>query len=167
MRLQPRTEGTLQRAPVVSVRPRHTRTKRGDSRNPNLKKYIASVGWSDTCVYAGGSTDCSYDGGSVSDTDASSTASLTDEDSRTSSCRLSRVPLRLVSRDVQRAREGRLELVWLHHGGLRGIHKLCVDAADIFWSNEASKARCECGHPPYVGEDRVTQDMMRRVVSVV
>ena len=71
-----------------------------------MKKYIASVGWSDTCVYAGGSTDCSYEGGSVSDTDTSSTASLTDEDSRTSSCRLSRVPLRLVLRD-RRALEGR------------------------------------------------------------
>ena len=28
----------------------------GDSRKPNLKRYIASVGWSDTGVYAGGST---------------------------------------------------------------------------------------------------------------
>ena len=42
----------------------------------------------------------------MSDTDTSSTASLTDEDSRTSSCRLSRVPLRLVLRD-RRALEGR------------------------------------------------------------
>ena len=69
-----------------------------------------------------------------------------------------RVPLRLVSRDVQRTREGRLELVWFHHGRLCGVYKLCVDAADIFWSNEASKTRCECGHPPYiVREDRTAK----------
>ena len=29
---------------------------KGYSRKPNLKRYIASVGWSDTGVYAGGST---------------------------------------------------------------------------------------------------------------
>ena len=36
-----------------------------DVQNPNLKRYIASVGWSDTGVYAGGSAEpvaCSYEG---------------------------------------------------------------------------------------------------------
>ena len=100
-----------------------------------MKKYIASVGWSDTCVYAGGSTDCSYEGGSVSDTDASSTATLTDEDSRTSSCRLSRVPLRLVLRE-RRALEGReapkksstASVVWVSSTETRVARGVCVRA---------------------------------------
>ena len=60
------------------------------SRNPNLKRYIASVGWSDTCVYAGGSSESAYEGG-ASDSDSGST----EVDCRSSSWRLSRVPVRL------------------------------------------------------------------------
>ncbi len=40
---------------------------KGDSQKPNLERYIASVGWSETCVYVGGEMECSYGGGSASD----------------------------------------------------------------------------------------------------
>ena len=68
----------------------------GHPRKPNLKRYIASVGWSDTCVYAGGSSECSYGG----------RTSSADRDRRISSCRLSRVPVRLVLRARRELEEG-------------------------------------------------------------
>ena len=52
MHRRPRTEGTLKM--MVSER-FGMHVKVGYSRKPNLKRYIASVGCSAYCVYAGGS----------------------------------------------------------------------------------------------------------------
>ncbi len=63
-------------------------SKESNSRKPNLKRYIASVGWSDTVVYAGGSMEHSYGGGATASMSMGVAA-------RASSCRLSRVPREL------------------------------------------------------------------------
>ena len=65
MRLLPRRAGILRREKEAVSAERYLRNKGRYSQNPNLKRYIASVGWSDTGVYAGGSAEpvaCSYEG---------------------------------------------------------------------------------------------------------
>lgn len=86
MRLRPKRKGTLR---TRRVRTEHKWPMKGVYlQKPNLNRYIASVGWSETVVYAGGSIEHSYGGGARASTSMGVAA-------RASSCRLSRVPREL------------------------------------------------------------------------